>query len=75
MTAKQQFKKEIDEFLSRTGMSPTRFSIEAMGDRSFMHRLERGCSVRIDTAEKVRQFMKNWRPERPKRRQPIGVAA
>lgn len=62
MTSKQQIRVKIDKFLAQSGMSPTRFGIEALGDRAFMNRLRAGSEVRTDTIDKIDKFIDGWRP-------------
>ena len=49
---------EIDRFLRRSGMSPTRFGLLAMRDRSLVHDLRRGRELRPETKERIAAFMK-----------------
>jgi hypothetical protein len=49
---------EIDRFLRRSGMSPTRFGLLAIKDRSLVHDLRRGRKLRPDTEERIAAFMK-----------------
>lgn len=62
MTSKQQLRTKIEKFLAQSGMSPTRFGIEALGDRAFMHRLRAGSEIRTDTIDKIDRFIDGWRP-------------
>jgi hypothetical protein len=48
---------EIERFLTLTGMKPTRFSQEAIGDRHFVRQLRLGRRVWPETAAKARSFM------------------
>jgi hypothetical protein len=59
----QQLLPEIECFLSLTGMSPTRFSQDAIRDRHFVRQLRNGRRVWPETAEKARLFMAEHRPE------------
>lgn len=60
MTALDQLRTDIERFLTRTGMSPSRFGICAMNDAKFVSRLRDGSSVRLDTADRVRRFMAEY---------------
>jgi hypothetical protein len=51
---------EIERFLKRTDMSPTRFSIESVGDRAFMTRLKAGKGLTLDRVDRVRAYMRNY---------------
>lgn len=56
---------EIEEFLARTGMTPTRFSEDAIRDRHFVRQLRKGRRVWPETAEKARSFMAEYRADTP----------
>ena len=58
----QQLLPEIERFLSLTGMTPTRFSQDALADRHFVKQLRNGRRVWPETALKVRNFMAGYRP-------------
>ena len=75
MTPREKFLAEVETFLKRSGMKQTHFGFEAVGDGAFVTRLKAGAGVHLDTAEKVRSFMKDWRPERPSKRAHIQPAA
>lgn len=60
--------KEIDAFLDRYGMAAAKFGEEAVSDPAFVLRLRAGRSPRIDTVDRVRQFMRDYRP--PLKRRP-----
>jgi hypothetical protein len=62
MTSKQQLRTKIEKFLAQSGMSPTRFGVEALGDRAFMNRLRAGSEIRTDTIDKIDRFIDGWRP-------------
>ena len=53
--------QEIDEFLAETGMTQTRFGLEAMNNSSFVRQLRNGHSVTLRTMDRVRSFMLNAR--------------
>ncbi|MFQ3894585.1 hypothetical protein [Sphingobium sp. R-7] len=55
-------KDEIEVFLRLTRMKPTRFSISATRDRHFVRHLRKGRRVWPETAERVRAFMRDYRP-------------
>ncbi len=48
---------EIDRFLRRTGMAPTRLGRDALGDPGFVAGVRAGRKVYTDTANKLRAFM------------------
>jgi hypothetical protein len=49
--------QEVKAFLAATGMGPTYFGQRATGDSKLVMRLERGGTVTLPTAEKVRKFI------------------
>jgi hypothetical protein len=49
---------EIEAALRKTGISPSRFGEEAVGDRSFVFDLRKGArDLRLSTVQKVRDFI------------------
>ena len=52
---------EINAYRARTGMTPTRFGIEAVNDGHLLPRLQSGREPRRDKVERVRAFMKGKR--------------
>lgn len=61
---KKQFIQDIDQFLRLTGMDATQFGIKAMEDGHFVHDVKnKGRNPRIDTIERVRNFMRNYTNE------------
>jgi hypothetical protein len=56
--------EEIEVFLGLTGMTPTRFSARATGDRHFVRQLRKGRRVWPETAERVRAFMRTEAQQR-----------
>ena len=59
--------KEIEAFLAKHKMAPAKFGQEALSDMGFLLRLRAGRDIRIGTADRVRAFMRNYQPEKPKR--------
>jgi len=55
---------EIDAFLARHGMAASRFGALAMGDHRFVFTLRRGSAPRTTTVDRVRAFMRDYRPKR-----------
>ena len=60
MTEHEKLVAEIERFLKRTGMSPSRFSADAVGQRSLMIRLRRGEGVTLATVDRLRKFMREY---------------
>lgn len=50
--------EEILEFIKETKMGPAYFGKKAVNNSELVERLRRGRSIQIDTAEKVRAFIK-----------------
>lgn len=53
---------EVEVFLAATGMAPTAFGDQALGDRHFVHQLRRGRRCWPETEEKVRAFIRENAP-------------
>jgi hypothetical protein len=62
MSTRDELIAEIDAFLLRAGWNDYEFGIRVMNDKAFLHRLRRGRSIRLDTIDKVRAFMRGWKP-------------
>jgi len=60
MTSMDQLLSEIETFLERHDMAPTKFGTLAMNDAKFVGRLRAGQRVRLDTADRVRDFMRSY---------------
>lgn len=54
---------EVNDFLSETGMGPSYFGKAASGNSELVRRLRDGRSIRLDTADRVRAFMKEKRKQ------------
>lgn len=55
---------EIHDFLAETGMGPSYLGKQAVGNSEIVKRLEAGRTIQLDTAEKLRAFMRAKRAER-----------
>lgn len=75
MTLHEEIVAEIDAFLARTGMAPSRFGHEAIGDKALVMRLKRGRQLRTDTIEALRLYMHTYRPPRKAAGNGAAVAA
>jgi len=71
MTEAQSFLAEIERFLVRTGMSPGTFGRRTADDWKLVDRLRRGGSVTLVTADRVRKYMADYRPEHEKERRRV----
>jgi hypothetical protein len=71
MTEREKLLAEIEAFLVKTGMGATRFGVEAKGEGPLLNRLRAGGGVGIDTAKKIRDFMRTYKQQNPKKRRPV----
>ena len=71
MDIREQFLADVEGFLDRNGMTPTRFGVLSLNDKAFVFRLrEDRSSPTLATVQKVRDFMATWKPtvkQHPKR--------
>jgi hypothetical protein len=51
---------QIDNFIERTGIAPSRFGLDAMGDGALLSGLRAGRSLSLRNAEKVLRFMAEY---------------
>lgn len=54
---------EIDKFLAASGMSPTYFGKKAANNSLLVERLRNGRPIQVPTADKVRAFMLDNKPQ------------
>lgn len=66
-TFREQFVERVEAFLARSGMRPTDFGRESLGDPSFITHLRRGRSPSLDTADRVNAFIERLESEQAKR--------
>ena len=60
--------RRVDAFLTRTGMAPTRFGIEALADGGLVKGMREGRSLSLRNAAKLLKFMADYRaPTQPRR--------
>lgn len=65
MSTRDQILKEIQEFLFETGMSPSRFGEEAIGDRTLVGTLiKKKRDLKSVTIDKIRQHIAKERAQR-----------
>lgn len=55
-----QLREQIEAFLERTGMAPSRFGLDAMGDGALLPQLKAGRSLSLKNAERVVRFMSEY---------------
>lgn len=53
---------DVEAFLARTGMAPTRLGLDAMADGALVKGLREGRSLSLKNAEKLVTFMATYRP-------------
>jgi hypothetical protein len=75
MSERDKLLQEIDRFVARTGVPESRLGMEAVGNPSFVTRLRRGKRIWLDTADKVRTYMREYRPPKPRPRRAADRAA
>lgn len=70
MTSREELLSEVEAFLAHTGMPNTTLGALALRDPSFVANLRAGRNITLRTADRVRTFMRGWKPVRatPKRR-------
>lgn len=56
----EKFKSLVEQFLQETGCKPTRFSIDALGDPTFVRRMRKGAQCLPQTQAKVLEYMSNF---------------
>ena len=52
----------IKEYCAQTGISPSRFGREAVGDARLVHDMRKGRQLRSATARRVRDYMQTGQP-------------
>jgi hypothetical protein len=69
MSERQKLLQDIECFIDKFGLAASRFGLLAMNDPALVKRLRAGGDVRTETAQKLRDFMRGWKPPvNPKRR-------
>jgi hypothetical protein len=56
-TLSETFLAEIERFIARTGIPPTKIGMDTVGDPSYVKRLRMGRSPRANTIDLVRAYM------------------
>ena len=64
MTARETLLAEIEAFLETSGLAPSAFGRMSLNDTALMTRLRAGSDVRTETADKLREFMREYVPSR-----------
>lgn len=60
----EQFRARVAAYLKRTGISPTTFGRDVMGDSAWVHRLMDGAEPKERTRDKVLKAIKAAQSER-----------
>ena len=68
MNSHQQLLAEINAFLAVSGMAATTFGKRAANNSQVVDRMSEGRSVTLRTAERIRQFIRENAPAKPRRR-------
>jgi hypothetical protein len=58
MNATETLMDEIEAFSRKAGISPSTLGRKAVNDGKLIHRLKRGGSVTLETAERIREYMR-----------------
>lgn len=66
MNSTKEFAEEVQRYLDTTGMTPTQFGWQTMGNGSFVFRLRAGISPTLRTVDKVRAWIRKH-PAGPRR--------
>ena len=61
------FRSRVEAFLQTTGLKPSEFGRQAIGDPTFILSLRRGRSPTLATADKVEAFMARLETEKANR--------
>jgi hypothetical protein len=56
-TFSKHFVTQVEDFLKRTGIKPSEFGRQAIGDKAFITNLRRGRSPTLATVDRVLAFM------------------
>lgn len=57
ITFSDQFRSEVEEYLTATDMKPTQFGVAALKDPGFVFELRTGRSPTLKTIDRVRAWM------------------
>lgn len=64
MTARETLIKEIEAFMAEHHMRPTMFGKLALNDPALMGSLRSGRDVKLETADRIRKYMRDYKPPR-----------
>jgi hypothetical protein len=63
MGIRESFLQEIDAFVTETGLAETTLGGRAVKDSRFVARVREGRGVSLESIERVREFMQDYRAE------------
>ena len=63
ISSTQKLLSEVNDFLSKTGMSASYLGKAAANNSEAVKRLESGRTVSLETADKLRLFMSTYQPK------------
>lgn len=66
---------QIEKFLAKTGMPATTFGVRAVNDGALVEDLRHGRRLRLDTADRITEFMASYRAQKRRRSGPLGDSA
>ena len=66
MTLQTDFAAEVAVFLRQSGMKPSRFGRDALGDPGFVAALNKGRAPNLRTIERARAFIQAFHAHLPK---------
>lgn len=64
MSTHEKLKADIEAFCKAHEMSGAKFSELSVGDAAFWFKFSRGRQPTLDTYDRIRGFMDNYKPER-----------
>jgi hypothetical protein len=75
MTTRDKLLADIDAFLTKADMLPSKLGRSALNDPGFVDRLRSGADCTTGTADKLRAFMAAWKPPKPRPKRAAAQAA
>ena len=68
MTQFEAFKSRINRFLTKSGLTWSKFGREALRDPQFLFRIAKGRQPTVKTIDRVDTFMRTWKKPPPRHR-------
>lgn len=65
--SRREIAAEIEAFMERHGLNPSRFGRLAMGDPTFVYEVREGRKMAPETMDALRGFMRSYQPPKPRR--------